>query len=82
MYLYKKISKHKNVIYYVTQNTASSKNMAIICDFSKSPYTDKVDNTYEQVVAWINNKTLAIEWEEETEHMIDKDIIKHFAIIK
>jgi len=82
MYQYNKICKSKNVTYYVGLNTATSKQYCVLADFSKSKFKDKVDNYFEEVVAWIDRGSNSISWNEDTESYIDKDIIKHFAVTK
>lgn len=75
MYIYKKIQKHKNVTYYYCQNRANSKNACIIANLSK---VNKLFGS-EEVVAWVSPKN-SIEWNDETESMVDKDIIKNFVV--
>lgn len=74
MHLYKKIAKHKNITYYLCQNKATSKGHFILADLSK------IGKGYEEVVAWID-KSKNIEWNEEYEHLIDKQLIKNTVVI-
>lgn len=76
MYLYNKIAKHKNINYYVGQNNVNSKNMFIIADLHKIP---KYESCYESIVAWFT-KSKNIEWNDEYENIIDKNLIKNYII--
>lgn len=51
MYFYQKIQKSKNVVYSLTQNTARSREYAIVCDMSR------IGGKHEVFVATIDRKT-------------------------
>lgn len=78
-YLYNKIAKSKNIIYYHLENYHNSKNAVIIGDFHKHPYKF-LNGYYEEPIAWIDKKSGSIEWNEVLEPYIEKDIIKLHAI--
>lgn len=81
MHIHYKIQKHKNVTYYFGLNQKNSKYGTIICDFEKvEKAKDRLNNYSEAVVAWVNMKSKAIEWEEQAEEFIDKDFIKAYVI--
>jgi|GEM_PF-2983865 hypothetical protein len=75
MYLYKKITKSRNITYYVGQNNANSKDMFVLADLSKIK-----KDAYEEVVAWANKKSKEIIWNEDFENVIDKNLIKNFIV--
>lgn len=79
---YKKIQKYKHVTYYYTQNKVNSANAVIIADLHKVPKAvEQLDNYYEAIVAWVNLKSKKIEWNDETEAFIDKDIIRRYIVL-
>ena len=75
MYLYKKITKSRNITYYVGLNNANSKDMFVLADLSKIK-----KDAYEEVVAWANKKSKEIIWNEDFENVIDKNLIKNFIV--
>lgn len=84
MYLYKKVAKRNNVTYTLCQNNRNSRHSFVLCDFSRSKYAEAgiLDgDIYEVVVAWVDNKTKSIEWNSDTESMIDKDVVRNSVVV-
>jgi hypothetical protein len=83
MQVYQKIVKNKGITYYLCANQYNSKTYFILCDFSKSKYAESGvlnGDTYEVCVAWVDRKSKDITWKEDTENMIDKDIIRNAVV--
>lgn len=81
MHTFNKIGKTKNITYSFGVNRANSKDGMIFADFTKHEKgRDQINSFTNQVVAWINLKSKEILWDEESEHLIDKNYIKSFVI--
>ena len=76
MYIYKKIGKYKNIVYYFAQNNINSKYSFILADMHK---IENHESHFEEVVAWVT-KSKSIDWNEDYTHIINKDYIKNFIV--
>lgn len=83
MQVYKKIAKHKNVTYFFGANKVNSRHAVILADFSKHKKgRERVHSFMEHCVAWVDTKTKEILWDEDTEDIIEKNIIKNFVSLE
>lgn len=74
MTVYKKIGKKKSVTYFYGKNRSNSSYACIYADLSKIR-----EGEFDQIVAWVD-KAKNIEWNENYEHLIDKNYIKAFIV--